>query len=47
MNCSKMIINAGIRAVVAKIKYPDDVGLRLFKEAGVQFRLFSDINGKR
>lgn len=34
--CSKMIINAGIKAVIAKIKYPDDVGTRLLKQAGVK-----------
>ncbi|HLC74330.1 MAG TPA: cytidine/deoxycytidylate deaminase family protein [Candidatus Nanoarchaeia archaeon] len=39
VNCAKMIINAGIREVVAKIEYPDDVGIQLFKEAGVGFRL--------
>jgi dCMP deaminase len=40
VNCAKLIINAGIREVVAKVQYPDDVGLKLFKEAGVKFRLF-------
>jgi len=34
--CSKMIINAGIKMVVAKIRYPDDVGTRLLKSAGVK-----------
>jgi len=40
VNCAKMIINAGIKEVVAKVLYPDDVGLQLFKEVGVKFRLF-------
>lgn len=37
--CAKMIINAGIEEVVAKIKYPDDVGTRLLKAAGVRLRV--------
>jgi len=35
--CAKMIINAGIKKVIAKKIYPDDVGTKLFKEAGVEF----------
>ena len=38
--CAKMIINAGIREVVAKIEYPDDVGTQLLKKAGVKLRVF-------
>lgn len=34
--CAKMIINAGIRKVVAKKDYPDDLGTALLKEAGVE-----------
>ncbi|MBS3054144.1 MAG: cytidine/deoxycytidylate deaminase family protein [Candidatus Aenigmarchaeota archaeon] len=34
--CAKMIINAGIKKVVAKEDYPDDLGTRLLKEAGVE-----------
>jgi len=37
--CCKMIINAGIKEVVAKIIYPDDVGTGLLREAGVKFRV--------
>lgn len=37
--CAKMIINAGIKEVVAKINYPDDVGTRLLKEAGVELKV--------
>ena len=33
--CSKMIINAGIRKVVASTAYPDQLGVRLMKEAGL------------
>lgn len=38
-NCAKMIINAGIREVVSKTTYPDDVGTKLLKEAGVKLRV--------
>ena len=34
--CAKMIINAGIKRVVAKVTYPDDVGTKLLKKAGVE-----------
>ena len=34
--CSKMIINAGIKKVVASTSYPDQLGVRLMKEAGLQ-----------
>ncbi len=34
--CSKMIINAGIKTVVAASPYPDQLGVRLMKEAGLQ-----------
>lgn len=37
--CAKMIINAGIKEVIAKVLYPDDVGRKLFKEAGVKLRV--------
>jgi dCMP deaminase len=33
--CSKMIINAGIKRVVASNSYPDALGIRLMKEAGL------------
>jgi len=34
--CSKMIINAGIKKVVASTAYPDQLGVRLMKEAGLE-----------
>lgn len=34
--CAKMIINAGIKRVVAEKEYPDDLGTKLLKEAGVK-----------
>jgi dCMP deaminase len=41
VTCCKMIINAGITRVVGKVKYPDDVGLNMLKEAGVKFEIIS------
>ncbi|MFH1682656.1 MAG: deaminase [Candidatus Woesearchaeota archaeon] len=38
-NCAKLIINAGIKEVIAKVTYPDDVGTKLLKEAGVKLRV--------
>lgn len=40
INCAKMIINAEIKEVVAKVVYPDDDAMKLLKEAGIKFRLF-------
>jgi len=40
--CARIIINAGIKEVVAKVIYPDDVGMKLFEEAGVKFRILKD-----
>ncbi len=37
--CARMIINAGIKEVIAKVAYPDNVGTRLLKEAGVKLRV--------
>ncbi len=37
--CAKMIINAGIKEVIAKVQYPDEVGTKLLKEAGVKLRV--------
>ncbi len=39
VTCSKMIINAGIVEVIAKVVYPDDAGTKLLKEAGIKFRV--------
>jgi dCMP deaminase len=38
--CAKLIINAGISRVVYQGDYPDDEGLELLREAGVQVDRF-------
>jgi len=35
-HCAKMIINAKIKRVVCIGNYPDDLGIKLLKEAGIQ-----------
>ena len=34
--CAKMLINAGITRVVVKRKYPDEDGIQMLKESGVE-----------
>jgi dCMP deaminase len=34
--CAKMLINAGIRRVVVKRKYPDKDGIQMLKDSGVE-----------
>lgn len=38
--CAKMCINAGIKKIVYKGEYPDEVSERLLKEAGVELLSF-------
>jgi len=38
--CSKMAINAGIRRIVCREDYPDDLGKRLLAESGVGLEVF-------
>jgi dCMP deaminase len=40
--CAKMLINAGITRVVVKRRYPDDDGVRMMKESGVQVEFLKD-----
>jgi len=35
--CSKMIINAGIKKIIADEDYPDEIGKQLLNEADVEF----------
>jgi dCMP deaminase len=36
--CSKMLINAGIKVIVFKGSYPDELSLNLLREAGIELR---------
>ncbi|MBW3019108.1 AAA family ATPase [Candidatus Woesearchaeota archaeon] len=46
VNCAKMIINAEIKEVIAKVLYPDDDAMQLFKEAGIKVRLYKPAKNK-
>jgi dCMP deaminase len=39
VTCAKMIINSGIKKVITKIDYPDDLGKELLKQSGVVVEL--------
>ena len=39
VTCSKMIINSGIKEVIARVVYPDDLSIKMLKEAGVKLRV--------
>ncbi len=40
--CAKMLINAGIVRIVTKRAYPDEEGLKLLQESGVQIDFLED-----
>ena len=37
--CSKMIINSGIKRIVFKGKYPDELSIKLLKEANIKIEI--------
>ncbi|WP_341875808.1 cytidine/deoxycytidylate deaminase family protein [Defluviitalea saccharophila] len=40
--CAKMAINAGIKRIVFKGAYPDELSIELLKEAGIEMTSFGD-----
>ena len=40
--CTKMIINAGIKRVVIKESYPDELAQQMIKEAGIQVDIIGE-----
>jgi dCMP deaminase len=38
--CTKLIINAGIKKIVIKDSYPDEMSREMLKEAGVEIQIF-------
>ena len=40
--CSKMIINAGIKRIVVKEGYPDDMAVEILAEAGLKAVMLGD-----
>jgi dCMP deaminase len=37
--CAKMLVNAGVKEVIIKEDYPDDLSKEVFREAGVRIKL--------
>lgn len=40
--CAKMIVNAGIKKVIYKGSYPDEMSQQIFKEAGIEVIKFEE-----
>lgn len=40
--CLKQIINAGIKKIIAKESYPDELSLKMMEESGIVFVKFTD-----
>ncbi|UNC93669.1 deoxycytidylate deaminase [Candidatus Contubernalis alkaliaceticus] len=38
--CAKMIINTGLKGIIIKDNYPDDLALELLKEAGISVKIW-------
>ncbi|MEE3361977.1 MAG: dCMP deaminase family protein [Anaerovoracaceae bacterium] len=41
--CAKMIINAGIKRIVVKEGYPDEMAVEMLEEAGLKIVMLSDL----
>ena len=40
VTCSKLLINAGIKKIVYKNPYPDNLGMELIKESGIEVEIY-------
>jgi dCMP deaminase len=47
VNCSKLLISAGVRKIVYEVAYPDPVAQELLSEAGVSVMPFAALEGLR
>lgn len=47
VNCSKLLISAGIRKIVFEVAYPDSIAQELLSEAGVALVPFATLEGAR
>ena len=47
VNCSKLLISAGVRKIVYDVAYPDAVAQELLSEAGVGLTQFAALEGLR
>ena len=41
--CAKMIVNAGIKKLVYKGNYPDELSLSMLNEAGVELNIMNEV----
>ena len=44
--CAKMLVNAGIKRIVLKENYPDELARQLFKEAGIKVEIYFEAKGE-
>jgi dCMP deaminase len=47
VNCSKLLISAGVRKIVYEVAYPDAIAQQLLSEAGVRVMPFTALEGLR
>lgn len=40
VTCSKLLINAGIKKIIYKNPYPDNLGMELIKESGIEVEVY-------
>lgn len=45
VQCTKMLINAGVKRIVYRDSYPDDLSMALLKEAGIVTERFGALEG--
>ncbi|MCI2061290.1 MAG: dCMP deaminase family protein [Eubacteriaceae bacterium] len=45
--CAKMIINAGIRRIVVRDGYPDEMAVEMLEEAGLKIVMLEDIKNQQ
>lgn len=44
--CAKMLVNAGIKRIILKENYPDELARQLFKEAGIKVEIYHEAKGE-
>lgn len=40
--CAKMLINAGIKEIIYKNPYPDELAMEMLEESGIKMRVFEE-----
>ena len=43
--CAKMLVNAGVRRIVLKEIYPDELARQLLEEAGIKVEIYHEVKG--